>query len=444
MKKRFVLIVALMLGLTSAIAVYGYLQKSEKSKVAQVTTRVVVAAKEIAPKEQIKIDQLVLKEVPRDLAHFEAATSFDQVVGQYARERILAGEQVLKPRLIKGFEDYGIVIKIPAGYRAMAIPVDKTVGVAGFVRPGDLVDIVAGFNETVMGKNMAKVILEKVLVLATDQELSEEKRKPEDAKTVTVAVTPKQAEELSLALDHGTVRLALRPLESVEGPLTTEPVVGDGVALADSKQNNLSSTGNQTGTAAGGASTKQKSIFKPDPVVLKDKPAGEKQSIFKPANTVTVAPKPTHDVISSATSTTDQGKTMPLAGENSTESKSGITGSSAIGSGIEQVAGNLTGTSGTSTHNSSLSGNTSGSAGNAGQSSETAGNVQKQQYTIEIIRGTERVQVTVMDQVQAKMQSAVQVPALNSTQNTMQHNVQNTSNTVQNSTAASDKGETKP
>lgn len=442
MKKRFVLIIALMLGLTSAIAVYGYLQKSEKSKVSLVTTRVVVAAQEIAPKEQIKLDQLVLKEVPRDLAHLEAATSFDQVVGSYARERILAGEQVLKPRLIKGFEDYGIVIKIPAGYRAMAVPVDKTVGVAGFVRPGDLVDIVAGFNETVMGKNMAKVILEKVLVLATDQELSEEKRKPEDAKTVTVAVTPAQAEALALALDHGTVRLALRPLENLDEPMTTEPAVSEGVALADSKENSAD-TGSKGSSTTGGVSTPKKSIFKPDPVVLKEKSGSEKQSIFKPANSVTVTPKEAHDFVSSATPTADGATTMPVSGVNTSTqgSTSSSSGNSAIGSGIEQVAGNLTGTSSLSGSSAS---NASSSAGNSGQGSETLGNVQKQQYTIEIIRGTERVQVTVLDQVQNKMQSAVQTPALNSAQNTMQHSVQTTQNTVQNSNVTIDKGETRP
>lgn len=191
---------------------------------------IVVATKDIKPKERITADQVEVKKVPEEMAHFEAAARLDQVVGFFAKDAILSGEQILVPKLIKGFEDYGIVIKIPAGYRAMTVPVDQVVSVAGFIRPGDYVDVVAGFNEMVMGENIARVILQNVLVLATDQDLSEDKRDPVvELKTVTVAVTLEEAEKLALALDQGKVRIVLRPIESTEveptDPLTAQQML---------------------------------------------------------------------------------------------------------------------------------------------------------------------------------------------------------------------------
>lgn len=215
MKKRLILIIALILGLVSSITVYQFLEIQEGGPVAQQElVPVVVAAKGVEPRQRITIDQVQIKKFPREMVHFEAATRVDEVIGFFARDQFIEGEQILKPKLIKGFEDYGIVIKIPAGRRAMTIPVDPVVGVAGFVRPGDYVDIIAGFNELIMGENIAKILLQKVLVLATDQELSEDQREPVESGTVTVAVTLEEAEKLALALDHGVVRVALRPLEN--------------------------------------------------------------------------------------------------------------------------------------------------------------------------------------------------------------------------------------
>ncbi len=214
MRKGIVLLIAVMLGLASSIGIYMYLQSNEDAEVFKEMAKVVVAVKDIQPKERITINQLAIKEFPQEMVHFESASSVDQVVGLFARDQILIGEQILKPRLIRGFEDYGIVVKISPGFRAMAIPVDEVKGVAGFIRPGDYVDIIAGFDEMTMGENMAKRILQKVFVLATDQILDEDNRTPQENTTVTVAVPQEEVSSLALALDHGVVRLVLRPIEN--------------------------------------------------------------------------------------------------------------------------------------------------------------------------------------------------------------------------------------
>lgn len=240
MKKRIVLVIALLLGLASSGGAFLLMRAYDNGESeVQETVSVVVATIDILPKERITIGDVTVKEIPREMAHFEAATTTEQVVGLYVKDQLLAGEQILKPRLIKGFEDYGIVIKIPAGHRAMTIPVNNEVGVSGFIRPGDYLDILAGFNELVMGENIAKVILEKILVLATDHQLSEEERQPQDMENITVAVTLEQAEKLAMALEHGSVRVALRPIES---PMAEEKNPLPQIASTVKKRVNKSST----------------------------------------------------------------------------------------------------------------------------------------------------------------------------------------------------------
>lgn len=263
MKKRSVLVIALLLGLASSVGAYLLMRAYDggEAEIPEMVT-VVVATKDILPKERITIGDVKVKEISREMAHFEAATTTEQVVGLYVKDQLLAGEQILKPRLIRGFEDYGIVIKIPVGQRAMTIPVNNEMGVSGFIRPGDYLDILAGFNELVMGENIAQVILEKILVLATDRQLSEEERQPQDMENITVAVTLDQAEKLAMALEHGSVRVVLRPIESfeMEGKENSLSQVVSTVKKSSTATTNKSST-----TKSGGKKQLSKLSIPPQP-----------------------------------------------------------------------------------------------------------------------------------------------------------------------------------
>ena len=102
--------------------------------------------------------------------------------------------------------------------RAMAVKVDSVVGVAGFVKPGDYVDVLTTMSpdeETHTALNeqaasLAKIILQNVLVLAIGEQLVTEGSKAVPVQVVTLGVTPEESEKLALASSYGKLTLTLR------------------------------------------------------------------------------------------------------------------------------------------------------------------------------------------------------------------------------------------
>jgi len=119
--------------------------------------------------------------------------------------------------------------------RAVTVPVSAKTGVAGFVFPGDHVDLV--LTQTVTGDETqplkaAETILRNVRVLATDQSTEtvtneEGKTEVREFRTVTLEVTPKMAEKIAVAQTIGTLSLALRSLADNEAELEKAIAAGD-------------------------------------------------------------------------------------------------------------------------------------------------------------------------------------------------------------------------
>ena len=102
----------------------------------------------------------------------------------------------------------------------MTVPVDDVRGVAGFVLPGDFVDIVVIADDgSTKRQSYSDILLEHIKVLAIDQVASEGEGQPTVAKAVTVEVTKEQAQKILLATNIGKLSLILsRPLESNPDP----------------------------------------------------------------------------------------------------------------------------------------------------------------------------------------------------------------------------------
>jgi pilus assembly protein CpaB len=93
--------------------------------------------------------------------------------------------------------------------RAASLRVNEVTGISGFVSPGSKVDIIVVMASQEQGKG-AFTLLEDVEVLAIAQSMDQRETKPTVVNTVTVLVTPAQAERLMLAGNEGTLQLALR------------------------------------------------------------------------------------------------------------------------------------------------------------------------------------------------------------------------------------------
>lgn len=136
--------------------------------------------------------------------------------GAVARRAIQKGEPILKTVLVKSNEGGFMSAVLDPGKRAVSIAVDSTTGNAGFIFPGDKVDLILTHSVTNQSiqTRASETFVEDVRVLAVDQMLDNPENKAVLAKTVTLEVTPKQAEEINLAKDLGKISLSLRSLSS--------------------------------------------------------------------------------------------------------------------------------------------------------------------------------------------------------------------------------------
>jgi pilus assembly protein CpaB len=112
--------------------------------------------------------------------------------------------------------------------RAVSVPVSATSGIAGFVFPGDRVDVLvthalpAG-DAGGQPRKVAETVLRNVRVIAIDQHLDAKSGAAELARTVTLEVTPKQSEVIALAGDLGQLSLSLRSLVAGADGARSEP-----------------------------------------------------------------------------------------------------------------------------------------------------------------------------------------------------------------------------
>jgi pilus assembly protein CpaB len=172
-----------------------------------------------------------------------------KLFGTVVRYQITAGQPVTRGSLV-GPQDRGfLAAALSAGMRAITVPVNASTGVAGFVFPGDHVDLV--LTQVVQGGGdgaplkVSETIVRNVRVLATDQRFTD---KDDDGKTkimtfsnVTMEVTPRIAEKIAVAQSLGTLSLSLRSIADNGADLERAVAAGDvkvpaGASPAQEKQ----------------------------------------------------------------------------------------------------------------------------------------------------------------------------------------------------------------
>jgi pilus assembly protein CpaB len=157
------------------------------------------------------------------------------LMGQVVRYNITAGQPVTRGSLV-GPKDRGfLAAALGPGMRAITVPVNASTSVAGFVFPGDHVDIV--LTTTVKGGgegpplNVSETIVRNIRVLATDQRITstdeEGKTQVRTFSNVTLEVTPRLAEKMSVAQSLGTLSLSLRSLADNTAELERAVASGD-------------------------------------------------------------------------------------------------------------------------------------------------------------------------------------------------------------------------
>jgi pilus assembly protein CpaB len=114
----------------------------------------------------------------------------------------------------------GVSAIVTPGKRAISVKGDKVLGISGFIKPGNRVDVLVTLTQ---GRNndITKIVLENVLVLATGKEIQEnDKGEPSPVDVYTLEVTPEEGEKLTLAASKGRLQFALRNVTDAEIVLT--------------------------------------------------------------------------------------------------------------------------------------------------------------------------------------------------------------------------------
>jgi pilus assembly protein CpaB len=128
---------------------------------------------------------------------------------------VVENELILENKLAPKEAGAGLSSTIPEGMRALSVSVNEVIGVAGFVIPGTMVDVLVTGGIAGAGRggqeNITRMILENVRVLAAGQKIEVDREgKPQTVPVITLLVSPEDAGKLAMASTEGKIQLALR------------------------------------------------------------------------------------------------------------------------------------------------------------------------------------------------------------------------------------------
>jgi pilus assembly protein CpaB len=196
-RKRGLILVtlSLVLGLSAAMVARGWVADQTNKEKANVAT-IVAATMAIPFGTKVEERHLKIIEMPKDSVPPGSFTLKEEVVDKVTTQPIVAGEILMKVRFVEQGEGSTLAALVDKNMRAVTVRVDDVIGVAGFLLPGNRVDVVAARRE---GR---RAITDTILLIV---------------RAVTLQVTPEQAEILVRGREEGSIQLTLRnPLEDEE------------------------------------------------------------------------------------------------------------------------------------------------------------------------------------------------------------------------------------
>jgi len=184
---------------------------------------VVAAAIEIPYGTKVEARHLRLLALPEGTAPEGAFRDQESVIGTVATSDVLRGEILMQNRFALHETGSTLAALVGKDMRAVTVRVDDVIGVAGFLLPGNRVDVLASRLDNQSRRATTETILENLKVLAVDQTASTDENDPVIVRAVTLEMSPAQSESLIKAKEEGTIQLTLRnPLEQPPEELVAE------------------------------------------------------------------------------------------------------------------------------------------------------------------------------------------------------------------------------
>lgn len=210
-----VAILALASGLAAVLGVKGMMKKPPV--VVEEKATVVAAKAELARAQTIEAAAIEVKEVPKSQVPEGALATVEEAAGRIPSIPLLKGEIVVEPKLLPKGSRAGMASMIPPGMRAFTILTPTfSSSLAGFLQPGNRVDVLLtiqppgsqgddGSSTTTILQNLELLAVHTLVDAPADAKAS-----PNETRSVTLLVTPRQASILDLAQDKGKLHLSLR------------------------------------------------------------------------------------------------------------------------------------------------------------------------------------------------------------------------------------------
>lgn len=208
-------IIMFLVALAAAIGAVFVAAKWLQQRSTQVN-QVAVAVQEINMGQKLTSNMFKLVSWPANIMPPESFSDLTKLDGRVTKSALQVGEPVLATKLAPEGSLGGLSAVIAEGKRAITVRVNDVVGVAGFALPGNFVDIIVntqqeeGSGNNKKTKDISKIVLEHILVLAVAQEAGRDETTPKVVNAVTLEVSPEQAEMIDLARSIGDLSLVLR------------------------------------------------------------------------------------------------------------------------------------------------------------------------------------------------------------------------------------------
>ena len=210
------MVLSLALALGAAWVARGWVARRLQRSATVAQMPVVTAAVKIPFGTRVRQRFLRVIELPASAplgAHFSAPK---QLKGMVALERVLPGA-ILQPGQFTAHPNGSLLAALlPPDMRAISLSVNDVTDVAGFLLPGNRVDVLEA--RSVGGRAITHIVLQDILVLAVDQTDSHDKDSPQLVRAVTLEVTPAQADKLVTAMTEGRIQLTLRGPNAINVP----------------------------------------------------------------------------------------------------------------------------------------------------------------------------------------------------------------------------------
>lgn len=250
-KKIVLLVGALIIAITTALLARSMLSSSGAPAVGAASMQVdadqphvLVATKSLPVGTILDAESFRFQPWPKDLVeqayYLKGQVDPVKLSGSVVRTAISAGQPMTQGSVIKPGERGFLAAALGPGMRAVTVPVSAQNSVAGFVFPGDRIDLV--LTQTVAGGGdgeplkVSETILRNVRVLATDQRMDAmgDDGKPivQTYSNVTLEVTPKIAEKIAVAQTIGSLSLSLRSIADTASDLDAA-IAGADIDLPD-------------------------------------------------------------------------------------------------------------------------------------------------------------------------------------------------------------------